>query len=299
MQLLTPYVSAAAFVAHPTYLDLDDLRSGDDSGDDQTAALTDLLLMSSRWACGSPVGAMPLHAHQYTQNRRTRADRYGLVKMHADHIPFISLVSFAYGYTPTALTVLGGATAWSEDDRNLVISMNGAVGGPWSGSLQFGFPGAGAPLFTQSVLLAGFVATVLAASADADVSSLTVADPTGIVPGGVYRVWEPGAEETVTVAADYTPPAVTAPPVPTAVPLAAPTLFAHNAGHDFSGMPENLRLAVVNYTVSQLMRPDTSAEDSYPDTKLASGTRQADPRKDASGLVAEAERILNEFARRR
>lgn len=296
--MLNPYVSTACFVAHPTYLDLDDLRSGDDSGSDQAAALNDLLLMASRWA-SNRAGNMPLHAHQFTQNLRTPADRYGNVKIHPDHIPFISLTSFGYGYTPTSLTTLTNPNVWSEDDRNLVISLGATGMTSWAGSLQFGAPVAGSRLFTQSVLLAGFVATVLGDTAEQGDSSVTVTDPTGIVPGGEYRIWEPGSEEYVTVATTYTPAAVTVPPTTTSIPLASPLLYDHTAAQDFSGMPEDLRLAVINYTVSQLMRPDTAAEDSYPDTKLDSGTRQDDPRKDASGLVAEAERIIATYARRR
>jgi hypothetical protein len=221
------------------------------------------------------------------------------VKFHPDHIPFISMTSFAYGYTPTALTTISAPSVWSEDDRNLVVTLGAGGTTSWAGSLQFGSPAAGSRLFVQSVLLAGFPATILgAASAQGDMS-VTVTDPTGIVPGGAYRIWDPGSEEYVTVDTGYTPAPVTNPPVPTVVPLASPLLYAHDAGHDFSAMPEDLRLAVINYAVSQLMRPDTAAEDSYPDTKLDSGTRQDDPRKDASGLVAEAERIISAYARRR
>lgn len=295
---VTPYVSAASFVAHPTYLDLDDLRSGDTSGADQTAALNDLLLMASRWA-DNRAGNMPLAAHQYTQNVRTSSDRYGNVKIHPDHIPYISLTSFSYGFTPTSLTTLTSATAWAEDARNLVISMVSPGVTSWAGSLQFGPPASVSRLFTQTVYLAGFVATILADDAGQGDSSVTVTDPTGIIPGGVYRIWEPGSEEYVTVASDYVPAAVTVPPTPTVIPLASPLLKAHTPGHDFSGMPEDLRLAVINYAISQLMRPDTAAEDSYPDTQLDSGTRQDDPRKDASGLVREAERIIATYARRR
>lgn len=296
--MLTPYVSTMSFVAHPTYLDLDDLRSGDDSGADQTAALNDLLLMASRWA-DNRAGNMPLAAHQYTQNLRTSADRYGQVKIHPDHIPFISMTSFGYGYTPTSLTTLANPSVWPEDDRNLVVTIGATGMTSWAGSLQFGTPAAGSRLYTQSVLLAGYVATVLGGAADQGDTSITVTDPTGIVPGGEYRIWEPGSEEYVTVATTYTPAAVTVPLTPTSIPLASPLLNDHASGHDFSGMPEDLRLAVINYAVSQLMRPDTAAEDSYPDTKLDSGTRQDDPRKDASGLVAEAERIISTYARRR
>ncbi|HZP55039.1 hypothetical protein [Actinocrinis sp.] len=291
--MITPYVSAASFRAHPTYLDLDDLRYNDPSSLDQTAQLNDLLLMSSAWADG--YCEQPLAAHQNVQNLRTRFTRDGTLKVHPDHTPVITVTSVGYGYTPTSLTTFTNPAVWSEDGRNLVVTIGS--GGPWTGSLQFGVPGAGAQVYTQLVYTAGFVATVLSAGASAGAMSLSVTDPTGIEPGGVYRIWEPGAEESVTVSSAFTPPAFSVPPVPTAVPLAAPTLFAHTAAQDFTNMEHDMRLGIVNYTVAQLLRPDTAAEDAYPDSRMASGTRQTDSRKDGSGLIDEAERLLERFRR--
>lgn len=293
--IVTPFVSAAAFTAHPTYLDLDDLRYGDASAPDQIAELTNLLLMASAWAEG--YCEQPLLAHQYTQRLRTRFGRDGTLKIHPDHTPVITVTSVAYGYTPTALTTIANPGVWSEDGRNLEITTG--AGGPWSGSLQFGPPGAGCPVHVQLVYTAAYVATTLSAAALAGAVSLSVTDPTGIQPGAPYRIWEPGAEESVTVSGAFTPPAVTVPPAATAVPLAAPTVFAHGAGHDFTNFEHDMRLAVVNYAAASLLRPDTAAEDAYPDTRMASGTRQTDTRKDGSGLVDEAERLLERFSRKR
>lgn len=290
----TPYVSAAAFTAHPTYMDLDDLRSGSSSDADQTAELVNLLLMASDWANNR--AGQNLAAHTVVQNCRARFDRYGNLRIHPDDTPVIAVTSVAYGWSPTALTTVSATSAWVEDGRQIVIPLGGS-GGAWSGSLQFGAPSPGGEVFVQLIYIAGFVATQLSAAADADATMLTVADPTGIVPGGTYRVWEPGSEEDVTVSPTWVPPAAAVPIVPAAVTLASPTSFAHAAGHDVSGMPSDMRMAVTNYAVSALMRPDTAREDSYPDTSLSSGTRQRDPRQDGSGLVAEAERILSRYAR--
>lgn len=289
-----PYVSAAAFKAHPTYLDLDDLRSGSASDADQTAELVNLLLMASDWADNR--ANQNLGAHTVVQNCRARIDRYGNLKIHADSSPVLSVTSVAYGWSPTALTTISPVSAWVEDGRQIVIPLGGA-GGAWSGSLQFGSPAPGGEVFVQLVYVAGWVASQLSAATLAGATTLTVADPTGIVPGGMYRVWEPGSEEDVTVSPSWTPPAASVPIVPGPVTLASPTVFGHAAAQDFSGMPSDMRLAVTNYAVSALMRPDTAREDSYPDTSLSAGTRQTDPRQDGSGLVSEAERILSRYQR--
>lgn len=294
--LAAPYVSTMAFKAHPTYLDVDDLRSGSSSPGDQDAELTNVLLMASDW-CDN-YAEQQLGAHVVVQNTRGRVDRSGMLKLHLGDRPYLSLVQIGYGYTPTSLTVLTAPTVWPQEN-NLTVVIGGS-GGPWAGSLQFGFPGVGTELFVQTAYVAGWVGTQLTASAAAGATSLTVADPTGIQPGGRYRIWDPGSEETVTVSPAWIPPTITVPPAapaPTAVTLASGTLFAHTSGQDFSGWPSELRLAVINYAISQLMRPDTSAEDAFPDTHLASGTRQADSRQDGSGLVAEAERVIERFRR--
>ena len=288
-----PYVSAAAFKAHPTYLDLDDLRSGSNLDSDQTAELVNLLLMASDWADNR--AGQNLGAHTVVQNCTARFDRGGNLRIHPDNTPVLSVSSIAYGYTPTALTTVSSPSLWLEDSRVIISSFAG--GGPWSGSLQFGSPVAGGEVFVQLTYTAGWVATQLTASATSGATTLTVADPTGIVPGQSYRIWEPGCEEDVTVSTSWVPPAAATPIVPVSVTLATPTTFAHTAGQDFSGMPSDVRLAVTNYAVSALMRPDTAREDSYPDTALSSGTRQKDPRQDGSGLVAEAERILSRYQR--
>ncbi|MGE7437947.1 hypothetical protein [Kitasatospora sp. NPDC001175] len=292
---MTPYVSAPAFIAYPTYLDLDDLRSGSNLAADQTAELVNILLMASQW-CDN-YAEQQLGAHVVVQNTRARADRNGNLRLHLDDRPYLSMVQVGYGYTPTSLTTLTSPQVWAENN-NLLVPMSS--GGAWSGSLQFGVPAMGAELFVQAVYVAGWVSTQLTTATSAGSTSLTVADPTGIQPGGQYRIWEPGVEETVTISPAWASPPTAVPPntpLPATVTLAQPTLFAHTSGHDLSGMPADMRLAVINYAVSQLMRPDTAAEDTYPDTHHSAGTRQTDSRQDGSGLVAEAERILDRYRR--
>lgn len=288
----TPYVSAAAFRAHPTYLDTDGLRVGDPSAADQTAALETLLLEASGWAdneCNQPLGA-----HVFTQRCRAVMGRAGTLRFHADHAPVIGVVSVSYGQTPTAMTTISGAGAWVENDANIVVPIGGG-NTAWSGALQFGVPLSG-EVFVQAQATAGFVATVLVGDSLAGATTLTVADPTGMVPGGQYRIWEPGVEETVTVSPDWVAPDVTVPIVPTAVTLAAPTLNAHEDGHDFSGLPAEVRTAIVQYVMATLMRPDSQAEDEFPNTSLGSDTRRNDPR-DGTGLIAAASRTLASYGR--
>lgn len=282
------YVTTAEFNAHPTFLDVLNLRSGDSSFVDQTKELDNLLLTASAWAddyCNQPLGA-----HVRTDLTEASVNRRGELSVHADHNPVIQVTGFAYGYTPTALTSLTSvANVVPVDGRQIVAYLSGGFG-PWSGALQFGSPATGQRMWVQSTYVAGWVSTRLAADTAVGALQIQVTDPTGIMPGSRLRIWQPGGEEQLTVAAGYTTGSAT-------VPLTTATLFAHTADAGVSGMPANMRLAVINYAVSLLMRPDTAAEDTYPDARVASGTRIADPRKDGSGLVAEAQRLLGSFRR--
>lgn|GEM_PF-2656369 len=289
----TPYVSAAAFRAHPTYLDTDGLLPDEPDPDVQTAELTSLLVQASAWAdnqCDQPLGA-----HLYTQNTRVRADRVGMLRIHADHKPVRSVTSFSYGSSPTSLTALASPQVWVEDDANMVFTVGGASTG-WSGSLQVGFGASpGGEFFARVGIVAGYVATLTTAAATAGDTSLTVADPTGIEPGSRYTIWEPGRMETVTVSPLWQPPAATTAPAPTSVLLAEPLASDHAEGNDFSGLPGDARLAIVKYTIALLLRPDTSAEAEFPDSTTNSSTRGKDPRRTGLGYVDEARKILRSY----
>lgn len=292
----TPYVSAAAFRAHPTYMDLNGLIEGDPDPDVQDAALTNMLLKASSWA--DDEADYPLGAHLHTQQTRVRTDSTGTLRFHAEHKPVRTVVSVAYGSSPTALTSLSAPQAWVEDQANIVIPLASGASTGWAGALQFGVGGAPRQeLFVRTGYVAGYVATLLSAAADSGATSVQVDDPTGIVAGERYRIWEPGREETVTVSPSWQAPSPSAIPAVTTVQLDGPLQHAHEVGHDFSGAPANLRLAVVQYTIALLMRPDTSAEDEFPDTDTRSSTRGRDPRRSGRGLIDEARKILKSYQR--
>jgi hypothetical protein len=277
---LTPYVVAEEFRAHPTYLDTETLRPGIMSPQAQTDELGNMLLLASDWAdnqCNQS-----LAAHRVDRHTRGKVEDGNLIVYPSDR-PVLSVAAVSYGSTISRMSYVVAPTFRVDDNQTIYIPVGGAVRGR---------------LWVDITYTAGWVSTLVEESASSGATSLTVMDPTGILPGASYRLWEPGAEEWVVVDPTWTPPALTTPITPVAVPLAAPTLNAHSAGYTFTGMPADMRSAVINYTVAQLMRPDTSAEDAFPDTNLSPGTRKKDSRKDGSGLVAEAARILNSYARR-
>ncbi|MFJ6085171.1 hypothetical protein ACIQI8_27560 [Streptomyces sp. NPDC092369] len=272
-------MNAAEFRVHPTYLALDNLVQDNSDPEAQTAELTNVLLMASHWADG--VCNQPLGAHVVTRSQRARVDRDGNLQLFANRFPVLAVSAVAYGPRPGALTstVEDLTGVWTEVDRLVLLP----IGAPRTMS--------GPGLYARWTFVAGRVATQVDAAAVAGATSLTVTDPTGILPGASYRLWEPGVEETVTVAGDYEPATPTTPPEPTTVPLAAPTVNDHLAGYSFSGMTADTRLAIISYAASILLRPDTDAENEFPDNN-SSSTRSKDSRPTGRGLVKEACRIL-------
>ena len=295
MLLTVPYVTTAELVEYPTFLDLLNLRSGDAQLAHQTAVLNKILLMASQF-CDNycEMGADgTLTAHTRTENKRMRPDRHGRLLWHPDHVPVIDLTSVAYGRTLGSLTTYTNPPKFVEDQRQVVVDLQ-ASSASWTGSLQFGSPPPGAELYTTWVYTAGYPNTLLTANAAAGATSLSVADAVGVQPGQTLRIFDPGQDENITIAGTWAPATG-----PATLPLAAGLLNTHTTANPVrvSAMAEDILQAAIYYATSMLMRPDTQAEDAFPDMRGGISTRLADSRKDGSGLVFEAQHLLETYRR--
>lgn len=290
-----PYVTVAAFKAHPTFLDVMNLRSGDLVTADQEAELLNILLMASAWTDAYlefSAGDGTIAAHVRSENARIRLNRQGRISYHPNHIPVTSLTALSTGTMPGTLTPVTDLTQlWIEDGRQIVGFAGGSTS-PGFGALQFGPATTNAELFTQWTYVAGYSNTLLASAATAGATSITVLDATGITPGTVMRIWDPGTEEAITVASTYT--------TGTTIPLASPLKFAHAATSPtgVSALPADVHLAVIMYTAALLQRPDTEKEDSFPST-MVKPNASVGSGHDGSGFVVEAERLLEPYRRTR
>lgn len=245
-----PFVSVATFKAHPTYLDFNNLRSGDAVGADQDAALYDILVEASSWA--ENICQIPLHAHVATDFTRGRVDRHGFLKFHLGEPPVRQVLSLGWGVSPGSYATVNNPVCQIEDGANVITSIAGA-NTSWTGALQIGVPMPGCELFLKPTYVGGFVSTVLSSPATATQSTITVADPIGIYPGDMLRLWDPGQKEVVIVGPAFVP-VPTFPYAPTAVPLVSPLAFNHAAGTTVSAMPANLILAFVHLGIDLLQR---------------------------------------------
>lgn len=284
--LTVPYVTAAEFRAHPTFLDTQNLRTGANQVA-QDAALTNALLVASQWADDEL--DMPLAAHRRVEQTRVRPDRSGRLRYHPEHAPVLAVVSASTGPTPGALTASAGSTWWLEQDGRLIV---GFLGGPGPGlaALQFGAPApVDAELLVQWTYLAGWPHTQLATAAAAGETTLAVADAIGIAAGTVLRLWTPAAEEAVTVTAV----------AGSTLTLAAPLARAHPLGMSCSALPATARQAVITYAAAELLRPAPAAQERPAPGAPATSSTSGDPQRvsGGAGLRAQACRLLASFRR--
>lgn len=295
--LTRPYVTPAMFSAYPTWLDLDNLVPGG-VANIQADVLADVLLAASDWAIGQ-VNDMPLHGHLVSgENQRAVIKAGGRAYVRPEHIPIRSVTSLSWGADPSSMSAvtLPDASMWFEDSRRMSWAPGGGITQFRGPSLQFG-PRVSAPgqLYVTWSYVAGFPSTTISA-VSSGVSTVTVADPTGILPGDVLRIFDPGVSEALTVASTYVPSVPAVPPAPTAIPLAAATQNAHAAGTGITGMPRKVLQAVIAYGVALLMREDVSAEEPASPFGPAARTTGSERGGQASGLVNDAISWLRPFA---
>ena len=151
-------------------------------------------------------------------------------------------------------------------------------------------------MYVQWSYIPGFPFALLPSGATAAAMSVTVDDPTGILPGDVLRCYDPGQSEAFTVASTYTPAMPTWPPTATSIPLAAAVQNPHAAGTGVTGFPRKALQSVIAYGVALLMRTDVSGEEPVsgfgPDARTAPSSSSGK----AGGLVNNAREWLAPYA---
>lgn len=272
-----PFVSVAGFKAHPTYLDLQNLRSADSSAPDQDVELLNILAQASNWA-ENGFCHQPLQAHLQQDTARVRPSRNGDLVLYPSHTPVRRLISYQYqaGIGQPAVSAVN-PSYWMEDNRQLIVNLGGPGFQSWGpGPLQFNQPMSGQELYTTWQYVAGFCNTLLAVTVAPGASSITVTDPTGLEPGDVVRIWDPGKEEVLVVSPSYTPVPVY-PPVQTSIPLVSPVMNAHTASTtaglqvSVSNLPADAYLGIVYLGIDILQRFGSS-DPKWPGMAVPSAT---------------------------
>jgi len=304
-ELSRPYLTAAQFTAYPTWLDLDNLVPGGAAGL-QTDALNDVLLAASNWADDPggvlPGGPMRLGAHWVqNENQRTRASGRGKIYLKPYDIPVRAITALSYGWDPSAMAALAlpDSSMWIEDGREVSFRPGGGLQQFTGPAIQFGGRvSSHAETYVTWSYVAGFPSTFMPSGVTSGASTVSVADPAGILPGDVLRIYDIGISEALTVASTYVPALPTVPPTVTSIPIAGTVTNTHAPNVGITGMPRRALQAMYAYGVALLMREDVSAEEPASAFGPAARTTSSAQRGgQAAGLVGDAYGWLASYRR--
>jgi hypothetical protein len=244
------YLTVQEYKDAPTSIDYNNLVVGGNQAA-QDAELANVILRASSYM--NEYLNQSLVADQYTETQRVRVNGQGMIALHPNNSPIISLSSFQYGADPNNLVALPDcSTAWFEAQQLIIPLSNLGLNYSSQGPLGFGFGySSRQQVFTEYTYVSGFVNTTIA-TATAGATSLTVADGTGIIAGQPYRIYDGSKSERITVASTYTNGSTT-------VPLTSALAYTHTAGVAIGNMPNAIKQACILITTAFLkVRGDNS-----------------------------------------
>jgi hypothetical protein len=274
MAAIPPLVSPPEFIAYPNYLDLDDLVPGGDAGQ-QTAELVNTLRRVSSLMDGYCRRKIRARSHTETIPVRAANGYAFTIKQR----PFLGWVSITYtvpsvqSFTPQAVDI----AAPVQNIDGMWQLPYWAIPQGWSG------------VELTVTYLAGWPVTALSGAVEVDAESIGAVDPTGIFPGSELRIYDPGQEEDIEVAAGYIPGDLT-------IPLTSPLLYAHATGVALDALPQDIHESAILWTMGLLARPTSGGEmDPFSDTSGPGPTTEGkDPRRTGTGLIRGAKQILDD-----
>jgi hypothetical protein len=246
----TSYITVQEYKNAPTSIDYDNLVVGGNAAA-QDAELANVILRASSYM--NEYFNQNLSAATYTETQRTRFTSEGYLALHPNNDPIISLISLYYGTTPNSLIALSDPSiAWFEEQQLIIPLSNMATSYSSQGPLAFG--GYGIPrqqVFVKYTYDSGYVNNPIA-TATAGQTSLTMADPTGILAGDIFRIYDGANTETVQVASNYIYGSTT-------VSLTSALKYTHAAGVTLGNLPNAIKQACIMLTTAFLkMRGDSS-----------------------------------------
>lgn len=281
----SPYLTVQEYKDAPTSIDYNNLVVGGNQAA-QDAELANVILRASSYM--NEYLNQSLVADSYTETQRVRVNGQGMIALHPNNSPIISLSSFEYGADPNNLVALPDcSTAWFEAQQLIIPLSNLGLNYSSQGPLGFGFGySPRQQLFTQYTYVSGFVNTTIA-TATAAATSLTVTDGTGIIAGQQYRIYDGSKSERITVASTYTNGSTT-------VPLTSALAYTHAAGVAIGNMPNAIKQACILITTAFLkVRGDNSMTmnlTTQPTTNIGNNARY-------SGDIALALDMVNKYRR--
>jgi hypothetical protein len=241
-----PYITPAEFLNAPTSVDTVTLVVGGDANAN-AAELVNIIDRASSW-CANVGSRQPLTVSSRTETRRLRVNRDGLLSFHPDHQPVTQLTALSVGSRPSGLSSLSVTDAWIEREQFVVPVA--VFGGP---AIAFGGFTSTSQILARYTYLHGWPATTLTAAPLAGDTTVTVADPTGIMAsatlGDQFTIYDGTNTEKVTVAS------VTG----STVTLSAPLTHGHAVGAGLSSLPPVVKEAAILVTAAFIQNRSSDA----------------------------------------
>lgn len=295
-----PYLTVDEYQQAPTALDINNLISG--GPQNQFIALQETIARASSWIDQYVTGSAynTLCATLNVENSQVWGNRAGQIIVHPKLWPILEVQSFSYsvpGLAQTSSSITPQGNIWIEPQL-FIVQPNATYG--WNiqnWNNPYSSNGGGAwpvgistqPYLCQWSYVNGFPNTVLSASVAAGAASVTVASGLGIYPGSQLTLFDAPNDETIVVAANYTPDT-------TLVPLTSTLTYNHLAGRCLTNLPSAVKQAAILLTSAFIKQRGSGAliaQDMGAVTHVQQGSIQND-----SGDTALALRLLENFRQR-
>ncbi|MDK7481009.1 hypothetical protein OWP19_23870 [Bacillus cereus] len=236
---MTLYISVAEFKQAPTSIDyttLDQDNYGNQAAQD--ASLLNVLRRASSWV-DTIVQQETLEATVNTELKEVRMSRDGRINVHVNNTPIIQLQKVEYRTSPLEPFKEVNLTDIEVKDSWFTIYgvhlMNSLESNIFIGNRTPYYRKSDIPITVRYTYVNGWTNTILAANVAANSKVVTLADPTGLVPGQRLTLYDGPTQETVTVESV----------AGNSVTLMNPLLFDHAKLTTISAIPDNVKQATL------------------------------------------------------
>lgn len=234
-----PYLTVAEYKQAPTSVDVDDFVGGGSMALNDVE-LGNVLARASSWIdahCGQVLAAT-----LDTETMRGRVSRDGFLRIHPRYWPIVSVDEVMFGSNPQMMQSLDVTTCWIE--QMSVVFPLVAGNSAFFGQIQFNY--IYQPLAEQFISITyvnGYANSLTTTTNTVGDVLLPVSDLVGFVPGQKFTIFDGASTEIVTVSSTFVPSTG-----PGDVELAAPLLYAHDAGVSASALPPAVKQACIYMT---------------------------------------------------
>lgn len=236
LDITTPYLTVQEYKDAPTALQANNLIAGNADQAAQDAELANVILRASAWI--DRTCHQSLNAQVRTESKKVVLGRGAELSFMPNNSPIISLSSLAYGGNPNALNTVDDCSLAWIDGRNVNYPASALPN--WLSSTALPSYGGGMRYIRYSYTC-GYVNSMIGADVIATATSLTMANPAGVLPSQTLVIADGVNSEQVSVSSSYVFGA-------SPITLSAPLAHNHKAGIAIYSMPASIKEAAILVT---------------------------------------------------